>query len=195
LRAALRNDPDIVMVGEIRDDETAHIALRAAMTGHLVLSTLHTNDALSGAWRLIDMGIEPYLAASAVRLVMAQRLARRICRSCADNYTPTLQEQKWLAFINPGKNNNNINFQKGRGCTQCGMRGYKGRIGLYEMIEISSQMIDALRMRDIQAFNLIVHQSRIYQPLTKSALEYAAKGLISLDEVLRLSAELMDEEK
>ncbi|MBS0286390.1 MAG: type II/IV secretion system protein [Proteobacteria bacterium] len=192
LRSALRHDPDVVMVGEIRDEETAQIALRAAMTGHLVLSTLHTNDALSGPARLIDMGIEPYLAASAIRLVMAQRLTKRVCQSCAENYIPNEREIKWLQAMDCQTENNPI-FKKGRGCSQCGMRGYKGRIGVYEWIEITEELGDALREGDLKAFMLLAKKKTNFKSLTWHALAYAKKGLISLDEVLRLSVELMEE--
>ena len=189
LRSGLRHDPDIVMVGEIRDEETAQIALRAAMTGHLVLSTLHTNDALSGPIRLIDMGVQPYLVASAVRLIMAQRLARRVCSSCSESYVPNKQELKWLASIT-AESSSSIHFARGKGCTQCGMRGYKGRIGVYELIEMTDEMIDAIREGDLKTFASIAQKKSFYVPLTQQALHYASLGIISLEEVLRLSVEL-----
>ncbi len=191
LRSALRHDPDIVMVGEIRDEETAQIALRAAMTGHLVLSTLHTNDAISGPLRLIDMGIEPYLAASAIRLVLAQRLAKRVCPVCAEPYHPTTREMEWLKTLCPNKDIT-FNFKKGRGCSSCGMRGYKGRIGVYELIELTDDIIDALRDGDIKTFSVLVKKKANYRTLSLSALDYAKDGIISLDEVLRLSVEVME---
>ncbi len=191
LRSALRHDPDIVMVGEIRDEETAQIALRAAMTGHLVLSTLHTNDALSGPARLIDMGVEPYLAASAIRLVLAQRLVKRVCHSCSETYIPNERELNWLkSILNITQDHR---FVRGKGCTQCGMRGYKGRIGVYELIEISDDMVDALREGDLRTFSALAKKKPSYRPLALSALDYAFQGIISLDEVLRLSVELMQD--
>lgn len=192
LRSGLRHDPDVVMVGEIRDEETAQIALRAAMTGHLVLSTLHTNDALSGPFRLVDMGIEPFVVASALRLTLAQRLARRVCQSCSEQYIPNERELKWLSNL-VKDSSLSINFVRGKGCTQCSMRGYKGRIGIYELIEMNNNMIDALREGDLKTFSTIVQKQSSYQPMTYSALNYAANGIISLDEVLRLSVELMQE--
>ena len=191
LRSALRHDPDIVMVGEIRDEETAQIALRAAMTGHLVLSTLHTNDAINGPIRLIDMGIEPYLAASAIRLILAQRLAKRVCQICSETYNPTIREMKWLQSIDP-KKERTYQFKKGRGCSVCGMRGYKGRIGIYELIELTDDLCDALREGDIKTFTSMVKKKSNYYTLTMSALDYALQGMISLDEVLRLSVEVME---
>ena len=192
LRSALRHDPDIVMVGEIRDEETAQIALRAAMTGHLVLSTLHTNDALSGPARLIDMGVEPYLTASAVRLVIAQRLAKRICQSCSETYTPSEREIKWLGMLMPQISKTPA-FRRGRGCSQCGMRGYKGRIGVYELIEITEDLSDALREGDLKSFTTMTRKKPNYRTLTFNALEYAIEGKISLDEVLRLAVELTEQ--
>lgn len=192
LRSALRHDPDVIMVGEIRDEETAQIALRAAMTGHLVLSTLHTNDALSGPARLIDMGVEPYLTASAVRLVIAQRLAKRVCQSCSEPYTPNEREMKWLGMLMP-QMTEIPHFKRGRGCSQCSMRGYKGRIGVYELIEISEDLSDALREGDLKAFTTMTKKKPNYKTLTFNALEYAFEGKISLDEVLRLSVELTEQ--
>ncbi len=191
LRSALRHDPDIVMVGEIRDEETAQIALRAAMTGHLVLSTLHTNDALSGPARLINMGVEPYLAASAIRLVLAQRLAKRVCQSCRESCKPTERELQWLKMIIP-ELKEVPEFKRGKGCSQCGMRGYKGRIGVYELIEITEDLSDALREGDLKTFTIMTRKKPNFKTLTHCALEYAMQGIISLDEVLRLSVELAE---
>lgn len=190
LRSALRHDPDVVMVGEIRDEETAQIALRAAMTGHLVLSTLHTNDAMSAPVRLLDMGIKPFLAASAIRLIIAQRLAKRICQSCKENYIPNEQELRWLNNIISYHKPDTF-FTRGRGCSQCQMRGFKGRIGIYELLEISPAMIDALREHDLKKFNQLVQENEAFVPLTHSAYDYALAGIITVDEVLRLSIELM----
>jgi MSHA biogenesis protein MshE len=190
LRSALRHDPDVVMVGEIRDEETAQITLRAALTGHLVLSTLHTNDAISGPSRLIEMGVEPFLVASAVRLVLAQRLARRICQSCSESYTPNERETRWLDTILQNVSTN-YHFMRGKGCTQCGMRGYKGRIGVYELLEMTNEMADALRDGDLKTFGIVANKHAAFKTLTHNALEYATNGIISLHEVLRLSVELM----
>src|SRR5439155_25861684 len=136
LRSILRQVPDIIMVGEIRDNETARVAVQAALTGHLVLATLHTNDAPSAVARLLDMGIEPYLVSSALNGVVAQRLARTICPSCATKYYPAehvladagLQEQGGRPF------------RKGSGCAQCHDSGYKGRVGIYEVLEITHEL-------------------------------------------------------
>ena len=126
LRSTLRQDPDILLVGEIRDQETAEIALRASMTGHLVMSTLHTNDAMTSAMRLIDVGMEGYMVASALRAVIAQRLVRRICDCCSENYQPTEQEQVWLRSIDSKADTSS--FKQGRGCSHCNNTGYKGEL-------------------------------------------------------------------
>lgn len=191
LRSVLRLDPDVIMVGEIRDEETGQIALRAAMTGHLVLSTLHTNDAKSAVLRLLDMGIAPYLAASAIHLVVAQRLARRVCTRCQETYHPNAEEIKMLNSMGL-KIQDDVRFVNGKGCTHCGMRGYKGRIGVYEFLEMTESMISALQSNDLKAYNQLAAKNPLYQTLAYSALEYAKKGLISLPEVSRLSLELME---
>lgn len=191
LRSVLRHDPDIIMVGEIRDEETAQIALRAAMTGHLVLSTLHTNDAKSAIHRLLDMGIQPYLASSAIHLVIAQRLARRVCTRCKEIYQPNPDELKML--INLGLNiDKETRFVNGKGCSHCNMRGYKGRIGVYEFLEITESMIDALRGNNLQVYNQLVNKNPLFSSLAEAALEYAKQGIISLSEVSRLSLELIE---
>lgn len=191
LRSVLRHDPDIIMVGEIRDEETAQIALRAAMTGHLVLSTLHTNDAKSAIHRLLDMGIQSYLASSAIHLVIAQRLARRVCLRCKESYHPNQEELKMLS--NLGLNiEEGTRFVSGKGCSHCNMRGYKGRIGVYEFLEITENMIDALRANNLQAYNQLVNKNPLFSSLAQSALEYAKQGIISLSEVSRLSLELIE---
>ncbi|MFP4017333.1 MAG: GspE/PulE family protein, partial [Halanaerobiales bacterium] len=134
LRSILRQDPDIVMVGEIRDEETARIAVRASLTGHLVLSTLHTNDASSSITRLIDMGIEPYMTASTVIGVVAQRLIRRLCKSCKKSYQPTADELALLGDNPEGK------FYKAKGCDKCNQTGYKGRIAVHEVLLVDDKM-------------------------------------------------------
>ncbi len=190
LRACLRQDPDIMLIGEMRDQETAEIGLRAAMTGHLVLSTLHTNDAIASAMRLIDMGTEPFLVASALLGVMAQRLVRRICDHCAQPYHPTDQEKIWLRAMRHSGLHLPETYTKGTGCYQCGNSGYKGRIGVYEWLEMDEAMLDALRRADPSGFAAAARRSRYYVPLEICALEYAIEGKTSLDEVFRVSATL-----
>lgn len=140
LRSILRQDPDIVMIGEIRDNETAEIATKAAITGHLVLSTLHTNDAPSSVIRLSDMGIQPYLVATSVVGIMAQRLVRRICPRCAEEFEASEHEKKILAL----DINEKFILRKGRGCRYCNSTGYKGRVGIYEIMEITRDHRDAI---------------------------------------------------
>ncbi|HTN29378.1 MAG TPA: GspE/PulE family protein [Pseudomonas sp.] len=192
LRAALRQDPDIVLVGEIRDGETAEIALRAALTGHLVLSTLHTNDALTSPLRLIDMGAEPFLVANSLNAVLAQRLVRRVCEHCRETHVPEEREQRWLEAIH-GQPLGERSFMRGSGCHHCHNTGYLGRIGVYELLEISAAMAAALRRHDTQAFVDAARQQPHYRPLAAVALDYALAGLTSIDEVFRVSASLAEE--
>ncbi|MDO6594596.1 GspE/PulE family protein [Neptuniibacter sp. 1_MG-2023] len=190
LRATLRQDPDILLVGEIRDKETADIALRAAMTGHFVLSTLHTNDAVSSAMRLTDIGIEGYLVASALNGILAQRLVRKICENCSHDYQPTDSERLWLDMRQEELGLDNISLQKGRGCTYCNNTGYKGRTGIFELLEINENMADALRRNDSAGFTIAAKTDPHYQPLAYSALELAIAGVTSLDEVFRVTEQL-----
>lgn len=138
LRSILRQAPNIVMIGEIRDLETANIAVQASLTGHLVFSTLHTNDAPSAVTRLIDMGVKPFLVASAVRAIMAQRLLRRVCQKCKEPYTPTAYEMQVLK-LNPEELQKTTIF-KGRGCGDCARTGYRGRLGIYEIFQIDEEV-------------------------------------------------------
>ena len=185
LRTTLRQDPDIIMVGEMRDQETVEIGLRGALTGHLVLSTLHTNDSVTSAIRLIDMGAAPYLVATSLRGVLAQRLVRRICENCKEPKAPSAQENAWVNFLNPALNN--ATFCKGRGCNSCNHTGYKGRIGVFEFLEMNEDMMNALRDNDTQGFVDATKANKDFVPLSHMALEYAAQGKTSLDEVFKVS--------
>ena len=138
LRSILRQDPDTVMIGEIRDKETATIAIEAALTGHLVLSTLHTNDAPSAITRLTEMGIEPFLSASAINCVLAQRLARRLCPECKESYTPTQDALDRIGF--PYEEGNLPKLYRARGCKKCNNLGYKGRMGIHEVLTMSEEL-------------------------------------------------------
>ncbi|GAB1268453.1 MSHA fimbrial ATPase MshE [Aurantivibrio infirmus] len=193
LRATLRQDPDILLVGEIRDGESAEIALRAAMTGHMVLSTLHTNDAITSALRLIDMGVDPFLVASSLRAIVAQRLVRRVCESCAVEKTPDASEQHLLDIVSKKHTLGSVNFREGKGCPHCHNTGYRGRIGVFELLELDENMGNALRDNDVLGFNKAAHASPQFLPLSYSALEFAKKGVTSLSEVLRVSALVEDE--
>lgn len=184
LRTFLRQDPDIILVGEMRDQETVEIGLRAALTGHLVLSTLHTNDAVDSALRLIDMGAPGYLVASAVRAVVAQRLVRKICPDCKVPADPDFSMQQWLASRFP--NQKNSQFMSGHGCQNCNLTGYRGRIGVFEMLDLDQAMMDALRDDNAVAFSKAARQSEQYKPLLVSAMELALEGVVSLNEVMNL---------
>jgi len=189
LRSALRQDPDIIMVGEMRDQETMQIGLRAAMTGHLVLSTLHTNDAVSTASRLIDMGGEGFLVAAALRAVLAQRLVRKVCDSCKQPYNPNAGELASLESLLSAPAGG-LSFSHGRGCTQCNNTGYHGRIGIYELLELDAPMMDALRRSDSSEFTRAANANSAYRPLTLVALDYATQGVTSLEEVLRVAGQI-----
>ena len=185
LRTTLRQDPDIIMVGEMRDQETVEIGLRGALTGHLVLSTLHTNDSVTSAIRLIDMGAAPYLVATSLRGVLAQRLVRRVCENCKEERPPSAQEQAWVGFLKPELAN--AAFYKGRGCNSCNHTGYKGRIGVFEFLEMNEDMMEALRDNDTQGFVNATKANKDFVPLSHMALDYAAEGKTSLDEVFKVA--------
>ena len=140
LRTLLRQDPDVIMVGEVRDEETARTAIQAALTGHLVFSTLHTNDACSAITRLINMGVESYLIGAALNMVLAQRLVRRICPKCCQNYEPPRTMRKALARMDVSCDR----FSKGVGCKHCRNTGYKGRIGIHEILVVNDELRDAV---------------------------------------------------
>ncbi len=190
LRSVLRHDPDIIMVGEIRDLETASIAVRAALTGHRVFSTLHTNDAAGTAMRLIDMGVEPFLVASSLRGVVAQRLVRRICQTCRAPEEPSQPVLEGLR-IDPDKVAG-ITFYRGRGCSECNNTGYRGRVGIYELMEVDSAVRDAVANNDRRGIEQALQQQPAYRTLRRSGFEKARAGITSLEEVLRVTAE--DEE-
>lgn len=187
LRSTLRQDPDIIMIGELRDHETAEIALRAAMTGHFVFATLHTNDALGSAERLIDMGVESYLVASVLTATISQRLARRICPNCIEDYEPTPQEEIWLSSIKDF-NSSGISFKHGNGCSFCYETGYKGQIAVFELLLMNHELADALRKNDTALFIKIVNQQQLYNPLVTNGLLLAAEGITTIEEIMRFSA-------
>lgn len=184
LRTTLRQDPDIIMVGEMRDQETVEIGLRGALTGHLVLSTLHTNDAVSSAIRLIDMGAPGYLVASSLRGIIAQRLVRRICENCTVDDTLDDEARFWLSNIDSSIDT--ITFKRGAGCQKCNHTGYRGRVGVFELLELTEQMMNALKVNDTVAFAEHARHSKYYRPLSHAALTYAKMGVTSVDEVLKL---------
>ncbi|MGE0045484.1 MAG: type II secretion system ATPase GspE [Hyphomonadaceae bacterium] len=180
LRAILRQDPDVVMVGEIRDAETAQIAVQASLTGHLVFSTVHTNDAVAAVTRLKDMGIEPYLLASTLRVILAQRLVRRLCNACKRPAILGVQEQKLFARIGAS----GAQAFEAAGCGACGGSGYVGRIGLYECVTIDDE-IRRMIHADASEQEMAAHAFRTDEPLFVSGLKCAAAGVTSLSDVLR----------
>lgn len=188
LRTAVRHDPDIIMVGEIRDEETVLISMRAAMTGHLVFSTLHTNDAISSAVRLIDLGARGFLIAGALRGILAQRLVRKICDACVVPYIPTEQEQAWVTSFQ-GASATIFSFKQGAGCSRCNNTGFKGRTGIYEYLEITPELADTLRVNDINAFMRIAKEQPDFKTIAQSAFEFAANGTTTLSEMFRISGE------
>jgi general secretion pathway protein E/type IV pilus assembly protein PilB len=186
LRAMLRQAPNIIMVGEIRDMETGEIAINAALTGHLVFSTLHTNDAPGAVTRLVDMGVKPFLVASSVKAVMAQRLVRRICKNCAEPTEPNAEELRLLeADI---KDFEGANLMKGKGCSACGDSGYKGRMGIYEIFMVTEEL-QAL-IFDNKPSNEIRDAARKQgmRTLRDDGLRKAMAGSTTLEEVIRITA-------
>ncbi len=192
LRSAMRQDPDIIMVGEMRDPETVEIGVSAAMTGHLVLSTLHTNDTISTATRLMDMGVEGYLLATTLRTIIAQRLVRKVCASCSEDYTPTDFEAGWLQE-DLGVDISRHHYKKGRGCKQCSETGYQGRMGVYELLDMNPELAEKLRHDDSQGFVEAAERAPGYQPLVMVAHEHAVGGLTTIEEMLRLAGEVPDD--
>ncbi len=181
LRAILRQDPNIVMVGEIRDQETAEIAVKAALTGHLVLSTLHTNDSVGAISRLIDMGIEPFLVSSAVTLIAAQRLLRRICNQCREAYTPTPKMLEDIG-IKP-KSGEQILFYKGMGCDYCKNTGYKGRLAVYEILTLNKHLRELIVKRaNVMVLQEIARKEEGMRTLRESAMLKVRNGITTVEE-------------
>jgi MSHA biogenesis protein MshE len=192
LRTALRHDPDIVLVGEMRDRETVEMGLRASMTGHLVFSTLHTINAIATVNRLVDMGAEGYMIASALHAVLAQRLIRRNCTSCTEPVELTPQQRSWVAAQNVPGIDERTEFRHGQGCTYCNMTGYRGRVGIYELLEIDAALADAIRRTDLAQFATLARSQAGFVSLTHRALANAAAHLTSIDEVMRVTIGLGD---
>lgn len=181
LRAILRQDPDIVMVGEIRDAETAQIAVQASLTGHLVLSTVHTNSAAAALTRLRDMGVEPFLLASTLTAVVAQRLVRRLCESCKTPYQPEPREAELLGIpYSP-----DLVFYKSNACEACGQLGYQGRLGLYEMIRLDAKLREMIH-DDAREQDIENHAFQNADTLRGSGARHVMDGLTSFEEVMRV---------
>jgi len=187
LRSILRSDPDIVLVGEIRDRETATIAIEAALTGHLVLSTLHTNDAATTPSRLVEMGVEPFLVGSAIDCIVAQRLARRLCERCKEPYEPSAAELMSAGWDTDGPSDGEPTFYRARGCEACSRTGYHGRMGIHEVLSVTEEVerlicehgqSDAIRKLALAQGMLTLRQSGLHQ---------VSRGTTSIQEVLRVS--------
>jgi MSHA biogenesis protein MshE len=185
LRAILRQDPDIVLVGEMRDEETAQTGLRASMTGHLVLSTLHTNDASTAPVRLIDMGVPRFMVAMSLLGVLAQRLVRLICPHCAVEHTPNEAESVWLKQVLPEPSLVG-NFRHGKGCQHCNRTGYLGRVGLYEFLEMTDDLAMAANMPDTNVFIKKARERLKGRTLRDQSLQLALDGKTTLDEIMRV---------
>lgn len=203
LRSILRQDPDIMYVGEIRDEETAGIAINSAMTGHLVLSTLHTNDAVTALPRLIDLGIEPFLVSSTVNIIIAQRLVRKICTTCKVSEELVRKSDGWagdkvissqIAGLNPSLiskvfGNGNIRVYRGKGCQVCNGTGYLGRVGIFEVLQLSSNIQTLINQR---ATSEIIFKQAVaegMETMTEDGLNKVQNGITSLEEVLRVTVE------
>lgn len=206
LKSFLRQDPDIIMVGEIRDQETANIAVHAAMTGHLVLSTLHTNDAITTLPRLLEMGVASFLVSSTVNLIIAQRLVRKICTNCIQSFNlkkQTIEElnkylniedimqtlEKEKVVLSTKKGLESLLFYRGKGCKQCGYTGYKGRIGIYETLEITEEMSELILKKANK--NEIKAQAKRQNMLTiiEDGFIKAKNGITTIEEILRVTKE------
>ena len=183
LRAILRQDPDIIMVGEIRDKETAEIAVQAALTGHLVLSTIHTNDASSTISRLIEMEIEPFLLASSIRAIIGQRLVRKICTNCMVKYVAREDEKMMLEY----PLNEKLILRKGKGCSMCSNTGYKGRTGIYEILPITSE-IRKMIVEKKTPDEIINRAKKLgYTTMQQDGFKKVLEGITTLEEVLRVT--------
>ncbi len=185
LRSILRQDPDVIMIGEIRDRETAEIAIQSALTGHMVFSTLHTNDAAGGLTRLVEMGIEPFLAASSVVGILAQRLVRAICPHCREEFTPDeITLTRLHIDVAAGQR-----FYRGRGCDKCMQIGYRGRTGVYELLHINERIRGAiLANADAGTIRNMAIEDGM-QPLRSAGIELAHQGITTLEEIVRVTQE------
>lgn len=185
LRSILRQDPDICMVGEVRDLETANICIEAALTGHLVLSSLHTNSAVESITRLLDMDVQPFMVTSSLEGILAQRLVRKLCRDCAQTYKPDEEEMEKLGVPDTWKNDPNFKLKRPKGCIACDYMGYKGRMGVHELLQVNDDI------REMIVDRTMTHVMRRYarkklgmKTLRESALLLAVQGLTSADEVI-----------
>jgi len=205
LRSLLRQDPDIIMVGEIRDEETSDIAVNAALTGHLVLSTLHTNDAPTTLPRLTEMGIPSFMVASTTNIIIAQRLVRKICQDCIESYNLTKEEITNLekqvnlnpiittleqeGLISPKQSKTSLLFYRGKGCKKCGNTGYKGRMGIYEVLEVTPKMQEII-LKSATAHE--IHETAKNEgmlTIMEDGFIKAKTGITTIEEILRVTKE------
>jgi len=191
LRSVLRQDPDVLLIGEIRDQETAQIGLRAALTGHLVFSTLHTMDAASTPIRLVDMGAPGYMVATSVHAVIAQRLVRLICESCTVEHAPDGHEARWLEAV-MGAEWTKRKFRRGRGCSHCNGTGYAGRTGVYEMLEMTPELVRAANRSDPNLFIESAHRHLKGRTLTDHALALVLAGRTTVAEAIKVAVQVED---
>ncbi|MEQ1849519.1 MAG: ATPase, T2SS/T4P/T4SS family [Candidatus Peribacteraceae bacterium] len=191
LRALVRQDPDVILVGEIRDTETAQIAVNAALTGHLLFSTLHANDSATAIPRLMDMGVEPFLLASTLEVIIAQRLARSICPNCRFSYTITKDEAMKLFtgaehyFANE---EDQVHLYRGKGCSACGETGYKGRIGIYELLEVTKELEELIVQRQNSTALLLKARENGFMFLFEDGLDKVRNGQTTIEELMRVAA-------
>jgi type II secretory ATPase GspE/PulE/Tfp pilus assembly ATPase PilB-like protein len=193
LRSMLRQDPDIIMVGEIRDHETAEIAVNAALTGHLVLSTLHTNDAPGATVRLVDMGVEPFLAASSLICVLSQRLVRRVCTKCAEKYVPDDESWGWWLRTTAKLSDEPAlglprELVHGKGCKSCGNTGYSGRTAIHEIMMVNEPVRELVSRNAPSDEIASVARQQGMKRLIEDGAEKVLAGVTTIDEVLRVSA-------
>jgi MSHA biogenesis protein MshE len=191
LRSALRQDPDVILVGEMRDKATVETGMRAAMTGHMVFSTLHTNDAISTPVRLLDMGAPRYMVALSLQLVIAQRLVSVVCQSCAKEHKPLPNEHEWLRH-EFGDSVDRYRYMSGSGCSNCNGTGFSGRTGVYEMLEMTAPVVAAANADDVQAFMDAARAQMAGNTLRRHAAVLAASGTTTVDEAMRISHQLED---
>ena len=191
LRSALRQDPDVILVGEMRDKDTVETGMRAAMTGHMVFSTLHTNDATSTPIRLLDMGAPRYMVALSLQLVIAQRLVRVICGSCAEPYQLLPGEHEYLR-VDLGAEVDAHSYRKGRGCSHCNGTGYLGRTGVYEMLEMTTPVVEAANSADVSDFLRAANEQMAGHTLRRHAAHLVAAGRTTAEEAMRISNQIED---
>lgn len=189
LRSALRQDPDVVLIGEMRDSETAQIGLRAAITGHMVLSSLHTRDAISAPLRLVDMGVPAYMVAYSLQAVIAQRLVRLVCESCAEPHQPDAHEGQWLLHCGPYTD---ARIVRGRGCQRCNGSGYFGRGGVFEMLEVDAELAALATSNDPSRFMEVAQRRMVGQTLRDSATRLVWEGRTTVAEAMRVTAQAED---